>query len=580
MLLPAALSLSAVCHADTLTQKDLDRGVEPKPGDEVILRDFSKLSPGDALSEESQRGKWWLRPYTEGGHQRLMLMTVQRDMDNPASCLVPRVTYPLSLRGWYEVWIATYRGPYGGGIDVRLTGDDCFVHMDPQQVAYHADRPKPRVGAIVELNYKPAVNMADQSLVLQQPYGAYESFHWGFCEASLAHVRLVRLSDEQVAAFRADQAREDRRLIAYDDDNFSRFWKWGGEDEHAILRFLEPFRYHDIAFYGMCLGTATATHVPTPHSDFYVNHGRRLGDKRVNKSYQAFVDKGIDILQLHVERAHKYGFKLLPTLRMSSCGHQGPHWKALPKMKANKGRLDYATPEVRNHFVTFVRYILEDYDVDGFILDFTRHCLHFNPDEPNKVELMNEFCSDMRQMVDEVGAKKGKKLLLAASFAESDYVSGFHRHHLKVDVKPEERLAVQGIDVVAWVNNGYFDVIMPEGPNIEKHIATTRDTSTRCYPRWTVTRDLYSKPLGPGIRDPRPEDDKKDRPINWHLGPLDYETGWLKIRRKGADGLYAFNNPRGWVSLRRMGHVDEVAGRVEAGAAYGIVEGPMIEFAK
>ena len=125
--------------AADLTQTDLDRGVVPKPGNTIILRDFSKLTPPNALSTSSQRGKWWLRPYQErnGGPNHIMLMTVERNMEWPETCLVPRVTYPLALEGWYEVWIGTYRGPYGGGIDVKLTKDDCFVHMNPQQVALH-----------------------------------------------------------------------------------------------------------------------------------------------------------------------------------------------------------------------------------------------------------------------------------------------------------------------------------------------------------------------------------------------------------------------------------------------------------
>ena len=566
-------------RARTLTEADLDGGTVPEPGDQVLLGDLSRLTPRDAVSGVSEKGKWWLRPHTrEDGTRATMLMTVERDMGDPGSCVVPPVTCPLGVEGWYEVWVATYRGEYGGGVDVRLSGDDCFVHVDPQQVQWRPGQQDTGTGRVVELLYKPAVELSASSLTFQQPYGTYESFHWGFCEASLAYIRLIRLSDEQVAAFKRDQADRSRRVIAFDDDNFSRFWKWAGEDEHAVLRYLEAFRYHDIAFYGMCLGTATATHIRTPLSDFYVNHGSRLGDRRVNKSYQAFVDKGIDMLSLHVERAHKYGFGLLPTLRMSSCGHQGPQWKALPKLKANRGRLDYATTEVRAHFVRFVRYILETYDVDGFILDLTRHCMHFEPDQPDKVGLMNEFCAAMRAMFDEVSAAKGRELLLAASFSECDYVSGFHRYHLKTEVKPSERLAVQGIDVEAWVRNAYFDIIMPEGANIERHIEATRGSSTKCFPRWTYTRDLFGKPLGPGIHDPKASEDKRDRPLNWHLGPVDYETGWSRLRDKGADGLYVFNNPNGWVTLRRMGHVDGARDRVANGTAYGMVEGPRITF--
>ena len=574
------LLICSFCHARVLTQSDLDSGTEPRPGDEVILRDFARLTPRSALSPESARGKWWLRKYkTDDDSERVLLMTVERDMDRPESCLVPQVTYPLSLTGWYEVWIATYRGPYGGGVDVRLSDDDCFVHIDPQQVAWKPQGPKPRVGAIVEINYRPAVRIDGQNLIFQQPYGTYESFHWGFCEASLAYVRLARLSEEQVAAFHADQARTDRRVIAYDDDGFSRFWKWGGQDKHAVLRFLEPFRYHDIAFYGLCMGCTVATRVPTPYTDLQVTHGRRLGDKRANQTVEAFAKNDIDMLALACERAHRYGFKLLPTLRMSALYHRGPKYHALAQWKLkNCHLLDYARPEVQSHIQSVVRYLLERYDVDGFICDFTRHCVHFNEDEPDRVGHMNRFCAGLRSVVDGVSSKKGRKLLLAATFSELDFVSNFHKHYLGMTVAASQRLAVQGIDVQAWLSHGYFDIIMPEGPNIDKHIAAARGTSTRCFPRWTYTNEVYGKVLGPGVHDPKASEDQKDRPINWHLGPLDYEASWLKLRRLGTDGLYVFNNPQGWASMRRLGHAEEAVLRVKKAEPYGIVEGPMIEF--
>ena len=262
-----------ICTAATLTQADLDRGLVPKAGDEIILRDFSRMTPKDAMTNKSQRGKWWLRPYQEkDGAKHTMLMTVERDMEKPESCIVPTVTYPLGLDGWYEVWIATYRGSYGGGVDVKVSGDDCFVHIDPQQVALHGKRPMPRVGAIVEMNYKPAVDLGGQNILVRQPFGTFESWHWGRCDAALAYIRLVKLSDEEVAAFKADQARTDRRVIAYDDDNFSRYWFWGGESKEKILRIFEPFRYHDIEFFSLCLGVPGMIKVPSPYNVMYTNN--------------------------------------------------------------------------------------------------------------------------------------------------------------------------------------------------------------------------------------------------------------------------------------------------------------------
>ena len=319
---------------------------------------------------------------------------------------------------------------------------------------------------------------------MRQPYGTYESFHWGFCEASLAYVRLVRLGDEQVAAFKADQARQDRRVLGYDDDNFSRYWMWGGESAEKILRIFEPFRYADVDFVSLCLGVPGMMRVPSPYNELYVNRGRRLGDKRMRNMYADLVAQDIDLLKLATERAHKYGIKFLPGWRMSS-GSPAKFNKELAKCRLKTcSRLDFAYPQVREYFVKSVRHILETYDVDGFILNFSRHCIHFNPDEPDKYGHMNRLSADMRAMVDEVSRKKDKKLLLAATFSENDYVSGFMKHYLKVDVAPKDRLKYQGIDVEAWIKNRYYDIIMPEGRNVDKYIAMTRGTTTKCYPRW------------------------------------------------------------------------------------------------
>ena len=78
--------------------------------------------------------------------------------------------------------------------------------------------------------------------------------------------------------------------------------------------------------------------------------------------------------------------------------------------------------------------------------------------------------------------------------------------------------------------------------------------------------------------DPTPKEDKKDRPIMEHTGPLGYEAGWLKLRQAGADGLYLFNAAQSWPTLRRMGHLDEVCKRVAADKHHGLIEGPIIEF--
>ena len=113
--------------------------------------------------------------------------------------------------------------------------------------------------------------------------------------------------------------------------------------------------------------------------------------------YQDFVDNDINLLNVAAERAHKYGMKLLPGWRMSS-GNGAAHDKSLAKYYLKTtNRLDFAYPQVRAYYVNTVRHVLENHDVDGFILNFTRHCVHFNADEPDKEKHMNSLSTDMAQ---------------------------------------------------------------------------------------------------------------------------------------------------------------------------------------
>ncbi len=567
--------------AKTLSEKDLDRGIVPKPGDAVILSDFSRVSPKSAVSSDRTKGKWWLRTYTnkDDNSSHTMLMTVDRDKVNPETCVAPKVTLPLNLKGYYEIWIGTYRGSYGGGIDVRLSNEKLFVHIDPQQIA-HLPNQNPRVNCIVEMKFKPVAELKGNSLVFQQPHGTYESFHYGFCESSLAYVKLVRLSDKQVKAFRKDWADNSRRKVAYNDDGYSRFWWWGGNDEASITRWVETFRYQDVSFLGLCIGATTGLYVPSPYTDLLLWDEGRFGDKQAIASYKSYIDQGIDIIDVSTKQAHKYGIKLLPTLRMSEGGASGPHTQAMNKYRIAGswppgGALDYSYPEVRDYLVNIVRNVLETHDVDGFILDYTRLCVFFKRDEPNKVRYMNEFSAQMRKMVNEVSAKKHKKLMLVATFSNASYTEGWVGN-----IPPDEKLASQGIDVNDWVKNGYYDVIMPEGPNWAKYIALTKGTTTKCYPRLSHQQDIDGNMISWNTRDPGAADNLTDAPVNSNPGPTDYERNWLKLREAGADGVFIFNMPDGWTGLSRMGHIDEVKKRVLTGETYGVIEGPTIEFVK
>jgi len=71
---------------------------------------------------------------------------------------------------------------------------------------------------------------------------------------------------------------------------------------------------------------------------------------------------------------------------------------------------NWAIPEVRNHKLLFIKELCENYDIDGFELDFMRHSAFFKEDTPieNRLEIMTKFISDVRHLLDAT-AKPGKK---------------------------------------------------------------------------------------------------------------------------------------------------------------------------
>ena len=75
-----------------------------------------------------------------------MICIEQRDMDNPKSCLVPAITYPVELEGIYDIWIGTYIPVNAGGIDIKLTRDKVYSPIDPAEDGIKQWPPVERIG--------------------------------------------------------------------------------------------------------------------------------------------------------------------------------------------------------------------------------------------------------------------------------------------------------------------------------------------------------------------------------------------------------------------------------------------------
>jgi len=525
-----------------------------RPGDEIVITDLSRLVPAEAVAGRSEKGKWWRRDYAlPGGTEEQALVCVEEhDLADPASCLAPELRLPLNLEGWYEVWVRTLRRREAGGIDVRLSGEPYFFHANPLQVGQADGGPEPAYGALVDVRYR-AGDLTGQDLVFQQPYGTYESEH-KLCTAALAGVRLVKLSDEQVARLGAERAREDVKVIGYDNDGFSYFWKWGVHDKACIARLLEPLRDQSAAFLNFELGGLGGLHIPTPYTGMYQMTGHtRDGDYRANAFYRWSFENEANIVDVLAERAHELGLRLFVSLMMERSFSVDATMKAHPewRVRRGRGRWDYALPEVQDYQVKKIAWIMEHHDIDGFIVDFTRYGYFFNEDEPDKFGHMNAFLRKLRAATDAVNAKKARPVALCGSFGDRSW----HLTHWGTG-----KLDDQGLDVAAWLEEGIFDLLLPEGPSALEFVAMAEDSPTVVWPRLVARVDMETH-----------------RGLGGEEAPKDLERGAQWAFDQGAPGIFFFNH-QPWSSMGRLGFREEFALRTRTKEAYGLWEGSRPRF--
>ncbi len=554
-LVVLAASMVVACIAGAAPELSAPAVSEPAgPDEEVVITDMGLLEPGAAISERTEKGMWWRRPYTLPDDDRAyaLVCVEEQDLDDPASCIAPPLTLPLKLEGWYEVWVRTYRHGEGGGIDVRLSGEPYFMHMDPLQIATRKDAPAPH-GSLVDLRYR-AADLTGQDLVFQQPYGTYESQSM-LCNASLAGVRLVKLSEEQVATIQAERARMDTKIIGYDNDGFSYFHRWAVHDPACIARLIEPLRDQSAAFLNYELGGLGGLFIPTPYTGMYQMTGHtRHGDYRANAFYRWCFENDVNIVDVLTERAHEVGVKLFVSLMMERSFSPDRTMKEHPewKVKRGRGRWDYAIPEVQDYQVQKITWIMEHHDIDGFIVDFTRYGYYFNQDEPNKFGHMNAFLRKLRAATDIVNAKKERKVLLHASFGDESW----HLKHWGTG-----KLEDQGLDVQTWLDEGLFDMIMPEGPGAMDYVEMAKDSRTAVWPRFVARVSI-----------------KGHESVDGQEGPKDIERGVQWAYDGGAPGIFLFNHDT-WPTFGRLGFREELPLRCKTEEVYGLQEGPEVNFA-
>jgi hypothetical protein len=201
----------------------------------------------------------------------------------------------------------------------------------------------------------------------------------------------------------------------------------------------------------------TMYHWSSPPTD--AGQGWGVSGRRMSDNLAKLTREGTDPVALVLDRARLRGLEPFVSLRMNELHDvdkpESPllssFWKAHPEYRVGgyegwgKEALNYALPQVREHFLSWIREIIDRYDYDGLEMDFMRFPYYFplHADSMSHyTEIMTGFVQQVRRLTDSLGTARGHRILLAARVPSSLHGC----EHL-------------GVDPATWCRKGSVDLL-------------------------------------------------------------------------------------------------------------------------
>ncbi len=247
--------------------------------------------------------------------------------------------------------------------------------------------------------------------------------------------------------------------------------------------------------------------------DYETKIGERIGDGYQNPdestkmraaNLQSLIDEcGGPVTGLS-KLCHEAGIKFFPSLRMNehyeidiNSPTYGRFRRERPDLligrpgeKLEKGTLehgirtgmDFAYPEVRNHRLSIIAELVENFDVDGIELDWFRHPAFFRVEEAyDNRHLATDLVKKVKDKIDKVILSTGRDVKLAVRVPPTLYDSA------RIGLDVEEWMKKQLVDIV--IAGGGF---IPYSTTIDEFVAVAKNSDIKilgCIERLRPTKD-------------------------------------------------------------------------------------------
>jgi hypothetical protein len=194
---------------------------------------------------------------------------------------------------------------------------------------------------------------------------------------------------------------------------------------------------------------------------------KTAGEWRISENTHRIMEQGTDPAAVVIDYGHRAGLDVFLSLRFND-GHdsqlleglndanmaplkrQHPDWLLGNQSGSwSKFTYNFAIPEVRQYQTALIQETIENYNLDGFDLDFDRQPVVFKTTEGEKnAPLITEILRKTRSALDARGEKLGHKLLLSVRVPPSLKDNRYH-----------------GLDVPAWIEERLVDIVVVGDPN-------------------------------------------------------------------------------------------------------------------
>ena len=515
----------------------------------IYLTDMSRCLPEDALANTPEMHKWQVVDYTADNGLAGNMVFAQPLSETPA------ITLPLNVEGWHAFSIGLWPGveqEHRSLVKYRLSGEAVFTVVEhprqsPMLPGCFFDRTE-----IIE-TFPRYADLTGQDLVFSKQNTSHPQ-----TLACVAYVKLVPLTEEEVAAIQHDREQKETRKVIAMNDGHGLFCHMCPTTKEELLEQVEPYRHSDVGkvLWGVAAGDETL--YPSEVGLFWAAEEvvpSQLSHQKAILSNRLLAEQGVIPFVAAMEHTHEMGLEFHTYYRMSIVDRVHPYssWET-PflrdnpdcRMVAKDGspvmKASYAFPRVRDFMLSVIEEAME-YDIDGVHLCFTRGPEYIGYEQPVvedfkrlhgedprevaddderiynlKASYLTEFVRAVRRTADSYGSRRGRKMQVSAIFEGG-----------------EEDMRYFGYDAYTWVKEKLVDFIITSPPSDLVRLAKEHGC------------EVY---MGPSIA--------------W-LGDNPLESIVLTMRHALAgdmDGMAIWDmnttSPEMWSVCSRLGHRDEL----------------------